>query len=122
MKTSLSQEKSGRRIVAGIDNGTQSTKVICYDISTKTILAIGQSPHELIIDNDGTREQKAEWWVEALKSSFSQIDSDIRKDIKAIGVSGQQHGFVPIDSDGNVLYNVKLWCSAWIYSRKNFVA
>ena len=105
-----SNDKSERIIVAGIDNGTQSTKVICYDVSAKSIIAMGQAPHDLITNNDGTREQKAEWWIEALKSSFSQISPDIRKDIKAIGVSGQQHGFVPIDCDGNVLYNVKLWC------------
>lgn len=100
----------GRTIVAGIDNGTQSTKVVCYDVSSKEILALGQSPHDIIVGSDGAREQKAEWWVNALKSSFDQISPEIKKDIKAIGVSGQQHGFVPIDSDGNVLYNVKLWC------------
>lgn len=97
-------------IVCGIDNGTQSTKVICYDVSSKKVVALGQSPHELITKSDGTREQKAEWWIEALKSSFDQIDPNIRQQIKAIGVSGQQHGFVPIDAEGNVLYNVKLWC------------
>ena len=30
------------------------------------------------------------------------------KEIKALGVSGQQHGLVPISSDGEVLWNVKL--------------
>lgn len=97
-------------IVAGIDNGTQSTKVICYDIITKQIVAQASSKHELIANNDGTREQKAEWWISALQSCFSQIRPDIRSNIKAIGISGQQHGFVPIDSNGNTLYNVKLWC------------
>ena len=30
--------------------------------------------------------------------------------VTAIGVSGQQHGFVPIDAKGQPLVPVKLWC------------
>ncbi|OHS96032.1 xylulokinase [Tritrichomonas foetus] len=97
-------------IVAGIDNGTQSTKVICYDVLQKKVVDVGQSKHDLIVENDGTREQKASWWVKALKDSFSQINPEVRSKISAIGVSGQQHGFVPVDRNGEVLYNVKLWC------------
>ena len=58
----------------------------------------------------GTREQKAEWWIEALKDCFSRIPAEIRSTARAVGVSGQQHGFVPVDERGNVLREVKLWC------------
>jgi xylulokinase len=98
------------KTVIGIDNGTQSTKVVFYDFENKTIIASASAPHDLISANDGTSEQKAEWWIDALEKCFSQIDPGIKKTAVAIGVSGQQHGFVPIDKDGNVLYNVKLWC------------
>ncbi len=97
-------------IYCGIDNGTQSTKVLLYDSSERRVLAIGQAPHDLIQKSDGTREQLASWWQEALVSCFSQIDPALRSRIRGIGVSGQQHGFVPMDSDGNVLAPVKLWC------------
>ena len=30
--------------------------------------------------------------------------------MKAIGVSGQQHGFVPLDKKGRVIRPAKLWC------------
>ncbi len=98
------------KTVIGIDNGTQSTKVIFYDFESKTIVASASAAHKLISSNDGTSEQKAEWWIEALENSFSKIDPSIKKTAIAVGVSGQQHGFVPLDKDGNVLYNVKLWC------------
>ena len=97
-------------IVCGIDNGTQSTKVVCYDVGTRRVAALAQAPHDLICRDDGTREQKASWWTDALSSCFKSIDPAIRSRISAIGVSGQQHGFVPVDASGNVLYNVKLWC------------
>ena len=32
------------------------------------------------------------------------------RDIRALAVSGQQHGFVPVSHDGTVLAPAKLWC------------
>lgn len=96
-------------IVAGIDVGTQSTKVICYDTQRKTILASASAPHQLISRGDGSREQEAVWWTDAITACFNEIDIAIREKVEAIGVSGQQHGFVPVDKDGHVLHTVKLW-------------
>lgn len=98
------------RTIAGIDTGTQSTKVVIYDPQAKEILATASAPHELIQASDGTREQEASWWIDAIASAFSQIDQELKDTICAIGVSGQQHGFVPLDREGNVLRAVKLWC------------
>jgi xylulokinase len=47
--------------------------------------------------------------IDALKAALSKVDPEIRETAVAVGVSGQQHGFVPLDKDGNVIYNVKLW-------------
>lgn len=41
---------------------------------------------------------------------FGKLLAENKKTIEAIGVSGQQHGFVPLDKNGNALYNIKLWC------------
>ena len=106
-------ETQGRKIlktVIGIDNGTQSTKVVFYDYENKTIAASASAPHDLISREDGSREQKAEWWIGALESCFAAIDPEIKKTAEAVGVSGQQHGFVPLDKEGRVLRDVKLWC------------
>ncbi len=98
------------KTVIGIDNGTQSTKVIFYNFENKVIAASATASHALISGENGRSEQKAEWWIEALRNCFDEIDPEIRKSAVAVGVSGQQHGFVPLDSKGNVLQNVKLWC------------
>ena len=96
--------------VLGIDLGTQSLKTIFYDIESRAIVASASSPLELNQDNQGTAEQEAQWWLDAMAKSLTQIEPNIRKTAIAIGVSGQQHGFVPLDIDGNVLAPVKLWC------------
>jgi len=96
--------------VCGIDLGTQSCKVVVYDYEKKVIVAQSQAPLELIAENNGTREQKAEWYDAAVKTCFDQIDKNVKSAIAAIGVSGQQHGFVPLDEKGKPVYNIKLWC------------
>ena len=98
------------KTIIGIDNGTQSTKVIFYNFENKEIAASASAPHEMISREDGSREQKASWWIDALDACFSQIDPEIKKTALAVGVSGQQHGFVPVDENGTVLNDVKLWC------------
>ncbi len=97
-------------IAAGIDAGTQSIKVVVYDSLRREIIASGSSPLDLIVGEGGVREQKASWWIDAVRKCFAAIPAGIRKSIEVISVSGQQHGFVPVASDGSVLYSVKLWC------------
>lgn len=97
-------------IYLGIDIGTQSVKVLCYDAENRQLAAISSCPLQLISERDGTREQLAQWWLAAIRYCLSQLDHDVREAVVAIGVSGQQHGFVALEEDGNVLAPVKLWC------------
>ena len=98
------------KTVAGIDLGTQSMKVVIYDYEKKEIIEKASCPMDLISEADGTREQKAEWFDEGLKVCFGKLSAENKATIEAIGVSGQQHGFVPLGADGKALYNIKLWC------------
>jgi len=97
-------------LTMGIDLGTQSLKVICYDPHARAIVASASQPLELFAGSDGAREQQASDWISALHSCLASIDPAIKSAVAAIGVSGQQHGFVPLDGNGNVLAPVKLWC------------
>ena len=98
------------KTVCGIDLGTQSCKLVIYDYEKKYIVAQSQTPLDILTENDGTREQKAEWYDSALRICFDRIEKNIKSTITAIGVSGQQHGFVPLDEKGKAVYNIKLWC------------
>ncbi|MDR0378223.1 MAG: xylulokinase [Spirochaetaceae bacterium] len=98
------------KTICGIDLGTQSCKVLIYDYEKKTVAARAQAQVDMIAENDGTREQKAEWYDAALQECFGKIPADVRGTIAAIGVSGHQHSLVPLNADGKPLYNVKLWC------------
>ena len=95
---------------AGIDAGTQSVKVVVYDDQARRVVASASAALELISGNDGSREQHPDAWTQAVTQCFSAIDSSVRSRIKALAVSGQQHGFVPLDAQGRVLAPAKLWC------------
>ena len=98
------------RTICGIDLGTQSLKVLLYDPEARQQIASAQSPLEMIEREDGTREQEASWYAQALAACFAALPGSLRSTIAAIGVSGQQHGFVPLDRAGRPLRPVKLWC------------
>ncbi|GAB2516531.1 xylulokinase [Microbulbifer agarilyticus] len=101
---------SSNNVFLGIDAGTQSLKLLAYDGDSKQILHVCAAPLELISDEDGTREQLAEWWLDALRQCMSELPADIKSRVRGIGVSGQQHGFVPLNQQGEVIAPVKLWC------------
>ncbi|HTQ37238.1 MAG TPA: xylulokinase [Steroidobacteraceae bacterium] len=96
--------------VVGLDIGTQSVKLLAYDPAVRQVLGIHSQPLELLAGDNGSREQHAGWWIDAIRNCFARLDADLRARVGAIGVSGQQHGFVPLDAAGQVLAPAKLWC------------
>lgn len=96
--------------VIGIDLGTQSLKVVFYDFEARRVIASETAPLDLHQAEDGTAEQQAQWWLGALHDAMGKVDRAVRASAAAIGVSGQQHGFVPLGKSGDVLAPVKLWC------------
>lgn len=100
-------------LLLGIDSGTQGTKVVVLDSENGRIVAESYASHALRQESTGMREQDPDWWIEALTAAITAVfaDDNIRpRDVVAIGVSGQQHGFVPLDKSDNVIRAAKLWC------------
>lgn len=98
----------------GIDSGTQSTKVILLDAESGTVVASASQSYALIEGLPaGHKEQHPREWIDAtrntIKAVLEQAGID-RAAVKGIGVSGQQHGFVPLDEGDQVIRPAKLWC------------
>ena len=97
----------------GIDCGTQGTKALLLDAATGTVLGEGSASHELISGPNGRREQATEQWIEAFEKATAAALAQAGVEgtaVLGIGVSGQQHGLVTLDADGQVLRPAKLWC------------
>ncbi len=96
----------------GIDSGTQSTKAVVLDLATGKVIAEARAPHQLITGLPaGHMEQHPREWTAALDAVILEVAAKIdRTQVRGIGVSGQQHGFVPLDAQGEVIRPAKLWC------------
>jgi xylulokinase len=98
-------------LLLGIDCGTQSLKVIAWDPDSRTLTSCSRS-YGLIKDlPPGHKEQAPTVWVESLHSCLDELKSagiDMSS-VAAVGVSGQQHGLVLLNSSDHVLRPAKLW-------------
>lgn len=96
----------------GVDSGTQGTKALIVDFEGK-IIASGRAPHRFVDDlKPGESEQDPQVWIEALKKALAEALKKANisaSDIVCLGVSGQQHGFVPLDEEGLPIRPAKLW-------------
>lgn len=103
-----------RQLLIGVDSGTQSTKALIVDANTGKALGSGAQSYELIPNLPaGAKEQHPHSWREATAGAIRQAlrqAKAVAAEVVAIGVSGQQHGFVPLDKSGEVIRPAKLWC------------
>ncbi|KFX70837.1 xylulose kinase [Pseudomonas taeanensis MS-3] len=97
----------------GIDCGTQGTKALVLDADSGRVLGEGSAAHRLISAANGKREQQPADWLlafeQATRAALEQAGVP-GSAILAVGVSGQQHGLVLLDEQGEVLRPAKLWC------------
>lgn len=101
------------QLFIGVDSGTQGTKAVVFSREQGKIIAEAYAEHQIIETQEGRREQEPIWWIEAFTAVIGKVlkESYVSKQlIRAIGVSGQQHGMVALDLDGNVIRPAKLWC------------
>ena len=116
-------------LYVGVDVGTQGTKALVYDSKKNKVVARGARPYEIektkvpgraeqhpslwievcygyhaghaLLQGCGTSAQRAQEGFGAIKKALEQVD---RKEVRSrpSGISGQQHGFVPVDEHGQV--------------------
>jgi xylulokinase len=103
-----------RTLLIGIDSGTQSTKALVVDAVSGRVLGEGAAPHRLISGLPaGAKEQDPAQWIRATTRAVQAALKAAKaraSEVVAMGVSGQQHGFVPLDAKGRVIRPAKLWC------------
>lgn len=104
---------NNQQLFLGIDCGTQGTKAIILDATSGQVLGQGAAAHTMISGANGRREQDTAQWLEAfaLATRRALLAANVDgQSILGIGVSGQQHGLVLLDDQGQVLRPAKLWC------------
>lgn len=115
-------------LFVGIDAGTQGVKVLVWDQSTGRIASRSSQTYGILPTNvPGRAEQHPSTWIDvrthpanagittrtrqatrtALRTALASVNTSA---VRGIGVSGQQHGLVALDAQGEPLRPAKLWC------------
>jgi len=100
------------KYLLGIDIGTSGTKTVLFDRGGNPISS-STAEYPLYQPEIGWAEQDPLDWWNAVCITINQVikDSNINPEsISGIGLSGQMHGLVMLDGDGNVLRKSIIWC------------
>jgi len=98
-------------LLLGVDIGTSSIKVSVVNSSTQQCIASAQFPEtetEIISLQAGWAEQSPELWWEHTQNAVLKLHAQKKynpKDISAIGIAYQMHGWVMVDKQQQVLRN-----------------
>ena len=100
------------KYLIGIDLGTSGTKTVLFDETGKPV-ASSTGEYPLYQPQNGWAEQDPEdWWaacVATVRHTLSQSGIEPGQ-ICGIGLSGQMHGLVMLDGQGEVLRKSIIWC------------
>ncbi len=96
----------------GVDLGTSGTKTVLFNENGEAV-ASSTVEYPLYQPHNGWAEQNPEdWWNATVKTIRSVMEqSGVNKgEVAGLGISGQMHGLVMLDGDGNVLRKSIIWC------------
>ncbi|HTG69807.1 MAG TPA: xylulokinase [Candidatus Udaeobacter sp.] len=97
--------------VIGIDLGTSAVKVLLVDQSG-TVAGEATRSYPLFHEHSGWSEQRADDWVDGTVAALRELTSAAGIDadaIEGISFSGQMHGLVLLDGEGNPVRHAILW-------------
>lgn len=100
------------KYLIGIDVGTSGTKTALFS-EDGNVVASHTAEYPLYQPQNGYAEQEpTDWWnatCEGLQKVIEKSGID-KNDVAGIGLSGQMHGLVMLDENGEVLRKSIIWC------------
>ena len=97
----------------GIDLGTGSLKIMAADEAGRP-LGSASRPYRIAAPEPGAAETDTEEWIAALREAWAELAAGLAAEGRdcrpeAIGLCGQMHGVIPVDTNGRALHPALLW-------------
>lgn len=99
------------KLLLGIDIGTSACKAAIFNTLGQVIAQSTQSYKVYYPQKDYVEQDANEWWSSvclAIKDILDNNDID-KNNIAGIGIDGQSWAALPVDEEGNTLYNAIIW-------------
>ena len=91
----------------GVDVGTSGTRALAVTTDGE-LVAEANRPHDLLTPRPGWTEQDPAQWWDATKAVLAEVAAKA-EDVVGLGLTGQMHGSVFLDSAGDVIRPALLW-------------
>jgi xylulokinase len=93
----------------GVDVGTGGTRAVVVDRAGRVVASEATEHAAIHSEHVGWAEQDPEDWWRAAKTSIAAVLQQVGS-VEAVGLTGQMHGCVMLDEDGEVLRPALIWC------------
>ena len=95
----------------GVDIGTSGTKTVLFDECGR-VIADKTVEYPMYQPQNGWAEQNPEDWYAAVRETLTAVAAALPEGatVAGIGLSGQMHGLVMLDGDGEVIRPSIIWC------------
>ena len=97
-----------RKLFIGLDIGTSSAKGVLVDDAGR-VMARASGDYPLLVPRPGWTEQDPQAWWAAAETVLHTLVDKAEGPIEAIGLTGQMHGAVFLDAEGEVIRPAILW-------------
>jgi len=92
----------------GIDVGTSGTRAVLVNRAGKVVASASSDHAPISSPQIGWAEQDPEDWWRAAQQAIAQVTKNQK--VECIGITGQMHGCVMLDANGEVLRPALIWC------------
>jgi xylulokinase len=93
----------------GVDVGTGGTRAVVVDRTGRVVASEAAEHRAIHSSHVGWAEQDPEDWWRAAQAAIGSVMTQVG-DVEAVGLTGQMHGCVMLDGDGQVLRPALIWC------------
>lgn len=100
-----------QEILIGIDVGTSALKAIAVRADTGAVAASASREYPLYTDRPRWAEQDGEDFARAANDALSELATKLDpKSVRAVGLTGQMHSAMLLDSSRALVRRAMLWC------------
>lgn len=97
-------------LVLGLDIGTSGARAVAVDADTGALVTDATAAYGLSTPRPGWAEQDPEDWWQASCDVLGRVAADVAgQDLRGLGLTGQMHGAVFLDSADAVIRPALLW-------------
>jgi xylulokinase len=100
-------------MLLGVDVGTGGTRAVLIDRTGRVLASFASEHAPIRSEHIGWAEQEPEDWWRAAREAIAgaMAASELPgAEIEAVGLTGQMHGCVMLDAEGEVLRPALIWC------------